>query len=128
MTDLGTELHCIVDLDEMFTLVTQRTSLIQALARRFITRRGTLVEDETYGFDLREWLGESVGNLELFRLQSGCEEECFKDERVKAATARLTFTEAASRVELELRVTDDAGPFTLVITIDAVTVEVLEAA
>ena len=47
---------------------------------------------------------------------------------MKAATARLTFTESASRVVFELRVTDDVGPFTLILTIDQVTVEVLEAA
>lgn len=129
MTDLGTDLSCVDDLDEMFSLVSGRTALIQAIARRLITRRGALGdEDPNYGLDLIEWIGESVGALELFELRRGVEDQCLQDERVLSATATLTFTEAPERVLVELRLEDDSGPFTLVVSIDEVTVEFLEAA
>jgi hypothetical protein len=128
MADLGTDLYCVDDWDEMFPLVSERTCLIQAIARRFITTRGSLVEDLDYGFDLRSWLGESVGNLEFFQLQSGVEAECYKDERIESASAKLTFTPSANRIVIELRLTDGDGPFTLVVAIDEVSVEFLEAA
>ena len=125
MADLGTSIDCLDDLDPMFGLVSGRKALAQELGRRFITPRGTYLPDPNAGFDVRAFLNESITPSEIFQIESGCENEALKDERVLEADATVTYDEAAARLTIELRITDDEGPFELVLAIDAVSVDIL---
>lgn len=120
---LGTEISCVDDLDPLFTLVSGRTALIQALARRYITTRGSLVEDEEYGYNLRDKLGESVTPGELAEIESEVVDEALKDERVARATATVRFDEPAQRIDLTIAAVDGFGPFQRVLAITDLTLE-----
>lgn len=121
---LGTSISCITDLDQNFALVSGRTALGQAVARRLITPRGRLLNDPDYGFDLRQYLNDDLGPGDPARIASGIEQEALKDERVLTASAQVTLMAGVMTVAIALQ--DAAGPFTLVLAVSAVTVSILK--
>lgn len=127
-TDINTPiLDGEVTLDPMFTLVSGRVALAQAIARRLTTAHGTLAwinDDPEYGHDVREYLGEDVGPRAEFVIASRVQAECLKDERVRAAQVTATLT--SGRLNLAVRLTDADGPFRLTLAVTGVTVELLK--
>lgn len=122
MADLGIDIHCVDDIDPNFALVSGQKVLAQALARRLITPRGTLLEDPEYGFDLRAFLNDTHS---AFRVESGIESELLKDERVDDVSATTTYDELSGRLTVEARVTSSEGPFDFILGVTDVTVELV---
>lgn len=125
MADLGLTISCLGDLDPSFAMVSGRRGLAQEIANRLISPRGSYLPDPEYGFDVRAFLNESIGIGEIFRIESGVESEALKDERVDDADATVTYIESSASLRIELRLVDGQGPFDLVISIDALTVDLL---
>ena len=123
MTDYGTDLSCVSDLDPTGAEISGRVLLGQALSRRLTTPRGRLLEDANYGFDLRQFVDDDLAPVDLAQIRSSIEAECLKDERVLAATATVTLTNNVLIVSVNLQ--DAAGPFPLVLSVTAVTTTVL---
>jgi len=125
--DYGTDLAAVPDLDPAMPAVTGRLVLVEAIARRFSTPRGGLFYDADYGLDLREYLNEGFTTTDLYALRAEVETEARKDERVVSASARLRIDHATATLTVSLELRDGAGPFSLVLAVDAVTVAVLTA-
>ncbi len=123
MADLGVDIDCLNDLDPTFALVSGRKALGQAIVRRLITPRGSLLHAPDYGFDVRAFLNESVTGREIFQIESGIEAEVLKDERLFEADATVTYDEPTARLTIHLRLTDADGPFDLVLAVSALKVE-----
>lgn len=122
MADLGDDFHCIDDVDFGLTEVSGRRALAEAVARRWLTRRGTLFYDPAYGFGLEDWLhGER--RQAVSTLSAALENEALRDERVLAATVEVRFEGETLFIRGEL--TDADGPFRLVANVSDVTVELL---
>jgi hypothetical protein len=130
MTDFGSDLGGVDDVDPTFQLVSGRTTLIQSVARRYITDRGTVAGDEENGLNLRDWLNESVTPAELATLTREVEDEALKDERVQSCSAIVVFTASRNAVTITLRLVEKVtgAAFTLTVTITDLTLEILEAA
>lgn len=127
MADLGSDVFAVTDLDPGFRLVSGRLAHAQAIARRLATPRGDLErigDDPDYGSDLRQFVGDDVGPRVVFEVASLVEREALKDERTLSATATVTF--AGGALMVALRITDAAGPFSLVLAVSDVTVSVLK--
>lgn len=130
MTDnanIGADVSCVSGLDPLFTLVTGRTALVQAIARRLQTPRGTLAwigDTADYGYDVRQHLADDLSPRLLSAIATRVEAEALADERVRAAVATVTLLAGVLRVAVTI--TDAAGPFRLTLSIDAVTVTVLQ--
>jgi hypothetical protein len=127
MTDLGTDVSCVEDLDPTFRLVTGREALAQALARRLSTKSGALAllgDDPDYGDDLRELVGEDLGARALFEIAARAEREALKDERIRSTTATATL--AGGVLVLTLALSDADGPFRLTLAVSEVSVTVLK--
>lgn len=117
----------VIDLDPAFALVSERLALVQALARRITTERGTLAwigDDPEYGEDARAFLGEDVDARQSFVVSSRVERELLRDERVRGA--RATATIASGRLTISAQVSDAAGPFRFTLAVTAVSVETLK--
>lgn len=123
MTDYGTDLSCVSDLDMTGAEVSGRLLLGQALARRLQTPRGRLLEDANYGFDLRQYINADLSPVDIAKIRAGVESECLKDERVLGATATVTLTNNVLIVTILVQ--DAAGPFSLVLSVTAVTTTIL---
>ena len=118
----------IGDVDPMGRPVTGPLAVAQAISRRLVTTRGTLFYDPEYGFNVRDFLNESIDAQALFQMQSGIEGECLKDERVEAAQAYVEFIEESSQLIIAIQLVLSSGPFELVLGVDAVTTELLMSA
>lgn len=129
MTDTGTDIRCVDDLDPTFAIVTGERAIAQALARRLTTPRGGLFYDGEYGFDLRRYANSDFDASVAFRVSAAVEAECRKDERVADATADTTYDAATEtmRVVVACLGRDGSRP-RLTLSVDDVTVTILGAA
>ncbi len=125
--DLSTFVNGKPDLDPSFEPISSPTRVLsEALARRLITRRGTIKEDPDFGTDVREWCQARMSNLRLAQLRAAVEAECLKDERVRTVTATVTFM--GGRIRIVVAGEGDPGNFTLTLLADNLTVDLLNTA
>ena len=122
-TNYGTSLSCVSDLICPGRLVTGRRAIGEAIARRLQTPRGGLLDDPDYGYDLRGLVNGDVDTSFLSQIGYFVSIEAEKDERVGSASASVTFLNGA--LSVRMMVTTAEGPFTLVLSVNDVTVEVL---
>lgn len=122
--DLSTFVNGVPDLDPSFEPIASPTRVLsEALARRLITRRGSIIEDPDFGTDVREWCQARMSNLRLAQLKAAVEAECLKDERVRTVTVTVTFQ--GGKIRIVVAGEGDPGKFTLTLVADNVTVELL---
>jgi phage baseplate assembly protein W len=124
---LGTDISSLPDLDPHFVLVSGIANLGQAIARRLETPRGGLFYDPSYGTDIRDYLNASLSSNDLPRIASDVQAEALKDPRVRTASASVTFNSSSFCLSITLRCQTVAGPFTLVLSVSQVTVDLLNA-
>ncbi|TFU25646.1 hypothetical protein [Thermus tengchongensis] len=122
MTDFGT------DITEELTWhrVSGLENLARAIARRYITPRGALWYAPNYGLDLRVYLHEAVTPERLEELRILVEQECEKDPRVLFARAEVN-VEPGHRLQVRIVAETDDTPVELVVSVDRLNVEVLNA-
>ena len=125
MLELGTDIATpdAADLDPYFAPVSGWRGLGQALARRLVTPRGSLLDDPSYGYDLRSRLNDSLTPADLAALGAIVTRELEADERVETATPTVAFAAGALRVAA--RITTASGTFRLVLAVGDVTAEIL---
>lgn len=123
MADLGTDLSCVTDLTLDMAQVTGRVALAQAIARRWQTPRGGLIDDPNYGYPLSDLLNDDVSSGDLAKAQAGAAAEALKDERVLACKVSLVLN--AGVLVVTASITDAAGPFTLVASVTEITTTIL---
>jgi hypothetical protein len=125
-TDYGTDLSSEGnDLEAFGRMVSGRTALAQALARRFDTERGTLQGDPLYGYRLANFLRGPFDARTRLALVAGAAAECEKDERVLAASCEASFEASTKTMRLAISAETSEGPFALVLNVSAVSVEIL---
>lgn len=114
-------------LDPNLSLVSGYACLAQSLWRRLMTPQGTFAWDPEYGPDLRQLVNETIGPGTLGAWQRAVEAQCELDERVTSASCVIT-----QRSQISLRVSiflvTANGPFTLVLGVEDVTVQILSIA
>lgn len=111
------------DADENFSEVSGRDLLAEALLRRLVTTRGTLLGCPDYGTDVRDWINDDLDNARVAQLSAAISAELSKDERVRTATATSTF--ANDVLTSTITIVDAAGPFKLTVAIDQVSLKLL---
>jgi len=125
--DLGTDLSTPdgMDLDPLGGVVSGRRAVGQAIARRLVTPRGGLLDDESYGYDLRQLVGEALRPGDLATVEAEIADQCRMDERVDDVAVAVTLAATgALRVELTIA-TETLGPLRLVLAVSAVSAEIL---
>lgn len=122
---LGVDISSLPDLDGGFALAGGYRALGQALARRLETERGSLFYDLDYGTDVRDRLNDSVNPAELAALQGDIDTECEKEERVLSASATVNFDASTGKASIPIQITTAQGPFALILSADALTVQLL---
>lgn len=131
--DFGTDVDVSTDLPLRRQLVSGKANLGRALVRRLMTPRGALAivgEDPNYGLDVRQLLNEQMTPTAKATWQSKIARECEKDERVLGCVASIQFNAGASTATITLTIAtaDTSAPFSLVVAVSALTVQLLEAA
>jgi hypothetical protein len=129
MTDFGRDVMCS-DVLRTGRYATGLPLVAQNAYHRLSTARGTLRggdEEADYGIDLVDLLGSNVTKEAIAGMVSA---ELRKDERILAATATITEMIANTRKSwiVDIDITTGAGPFSLRLSVDEVTVELLGVA
>lgn len=94
----GGDLDCIIDCTEDYAELDGDTprGIAQAIARRYCTPRGGLLDDPDYGCDVRGMLNHATTQASLRSLQTRMKNEAAKDERVERADIVVTYDSATS--------------------------------
>ena len=114
ITDFGTDLTHLPDVTGQ--LVSGGENLIQALARRIQTPKGSLFYDPSYGSTLYDWLGEGIEDGGL-ALAVSLEVDIEEDPRVRSCTVNVTNLHLRG-IELSAHVDTNSGPLELIIAGD----------
>ncbi len=114
----GTDLSCVTDLTPALDEVDpQSTRAIgESLVRRLISPRGSVVDDQAYGYDLRGLCNRGVTNEQLLRVASLARAECLKDDRVIEARVTLVYAAQTKQLRVEIIVTPQASDATFTLT------------
>jgi hypothetical protein len=130
-TDYGTDLAVDEDgdLDVNFGTISGRQVVAEDIRRRFSSPRRSVFYAEGEGIDLRDLLNESFTAQSKLALEVAIAAEARKDERVVRVRARIDFNAATKTMKVTLAMDlSDGSSFRLVLAVDQLTVEILEAA
>jgi len=122
--DFGSCWSCVTDVVMPSTMATGFRCVAEAVARRWQTPRGGLVDDPNYGFDLTDLVGEDLDVRTLSRYADSAAAEATKDERVQRASVQLSLVGGLLMVVGAIETA--AGPFRLVVAVSQVSVTLLE--
>lgn len=117
----GYDFSGVDDIDFNLSLVSGRRALAESILRRLSTRRGTLLDDPSYGDDMRLLIGKPVDESEI---EQRVLAQAFADERVRDAQAVVSLL--GEDISIQLTIFDREGPFQFVVAISRVTVDLLE--
>lgn len=124
MPDFGISLSCVSDFTPDFAVVTGRRLLAEAAVRRITTPRGQLIDDPNYGIDVRDFVLDGLTPIQMRRIPGLIDAELQKDARINASTTTI---QSFANGVMVLGVTLDPGdgPFSLVISVTQLTVDLL---
>lgn len=125
--DFGTTISCTFDLAPVGILISGLQVLSEALIRRLLTPPGRLLDDPDYGYDLFGELGDNMGPAQLAQVASSIDLEFVKDQRVRSSSSTASFNAATRALTTTSTITTAAGPFSLVLTLNASAVPPLVA-
>lgn len=103
------------------------TAFVQAIARRYLTPRGGLFYDQSYGFDIRTLVGD---NIEPSLAEAMIATEALGDERVADCQASVTASGPLNGQTWQIKIVVTAktgATYALTLAVSAVTVELLKA-
>jgi hypothetical protein len=124
-SELGSDWAALDDLDPYGQIVAGKACVAQGLVHRFSTPRGGLFYDLSYGKDLRAYLEESLTPERLAAIPGEVSDEAKKDERVQSATTTVSYNDKTEKLTITLVIITAEGPFTLVLEVSKLTVELL---
>ena len=124
--DYGIDVDGVDDIDANTTMQTNtRLVLAQSLARALQMPRGALWYAPDEGYDIRSIIADTGPDPSAH--EQAIEAQCLKDERVKNAVCEVNEV-TSGEWEVSVAITPVTGEtFQLVLSVTAVTVEVLEA-
>jgi hypothetical protein len=126
MIDYGTDFSVTTDFTgPNFPISIGRQLLAEACVRRLITPLGSLIDHSGYGYDIRDELNDDLGPADLARISILVNTQLMRDARIINCR---TITNLTSNGELNVNITitDGAGPFPLVLNVSAVTVQIVD--
>ena len=130
MADLGIDGDTYSgDLDDRLSLSSGRRLLIADLVARLSETPGGLYYDRdgSYGAGLLDELNEGfVSSADIYRIQQRVVRQCLLDERVETADCTCSFVASTKKLHARITIDDGDGEFDLVLSVDAVTVEILK--
>lgn len=127
----GTDLSCTTDFAFDFSEVDaqSRQAIVEQLVRMYITARGTLIDDPSWGLDVRLYLNHAMTPRDIVDLQNAMAAQAKRDDRINDATVTCTYTEATKRMRATViidPVDPSLGPFEAILSVTSADV-VLDA-
>jgi hypothetical protein len=128
--DFGTDISTFVDgdLDPFFRLISGKRVVGEAIVRRWTTPQGGLFFDENFGRDVRDLLGQATSPQTLFALRTALVAQAEEDERVLHASVDVSLNTQTRKLFIRGEIATADGPFTLVVAVTDLSIELLAPA
>jgi hypothetical protein len=115
-------------LDRNMRTVTGPRAVLESIARRWLTPRGSLITNPNIGEDVRAWIGSGIapdGND--YAKKQALITEALRDDRVDDIDLDFSFDRATETLTISatVRLAGFDQPFDLVLIVDAVTATIL---
>lgn len=124
-TNYGTD----VRIGKVVTKVTGLQCLMDDCVRRLSTPTGKLFWDTEYGYDVRALVNSEIDLNTITATEKIIENQMELDERVDKATCSIIFNESTSSMYLYISITPVIDKtFTLIVSVDKLTVALLDSA
>lgn len=120
--DLGTD----IKIGKVLTFESGYQNLVTQLIRRLSTRRGALFYDPNYGDDIRLFMNRPITQTTLNQIAFTVKSQCELDPRVKDADVEVSYTQATISFSIKISITTFQGPFTFVLSVTALDVNLLK--
>jgi len=126
--DFGTDISTFKDgdLDPYFELIAGPRVVAEAVLRRWTTPTGALFYDPSFGIDVRGLLSAGTSSQSLFALRAALVAQAEEDDRVLSADVEVELNAPARTLLIRAQIRTAEGPFAMVVSIDHVSVELLE--
>lgn len=115
----GSDVSCVTDFAADGRSATGNLVVGEAIARRWSTPRGRLIDDPNYGFDLTGYVFDDMGAQDIAALRAGAQAEAAKDERVVSVTVNADLDAHTGVLTITAFITTSLGPFQLVVAVSA---------
>lgn len=127
MTDYGLDINTPggLDLDPAFASIAGPEAVLQVAVRGLSTAPGSLPDAPEWGYNLRAHVNDH--EVSPRSIEAAVVAQVLRDERVRRATATVTFDAASGTLSVTLLLVLAEGTFRLVLAVSAVSVEVLAA-
>lgn len=131
-SELGVDINCLTDIDPNLTLASGWRNLANALGRRLLTDNGFLFDTTgdaqaaDYGEDIRKKLNAGFTSDDARLLEGRIQQQMLQDERVAAADVDVVFVFSTSSLTITIDIETKEGPFTLIMNVSQLTVEILD--
>ena len=113
------------DLSSPASMVSGFQAVAEAILRRWTTGPGELIDDPTYGSNVQDLLGDDLSPADIVEAQRAAAAQAQADERVQSATVQLSLNSASQVLTVTALIVTGQGPFRLVASISAVSVQLL---
>lgn len=109
-----------------FSYIDGRPNLIRAIVRRLRTPVRGLFYDPSYGLDARTFVNEGLTEDKINEIQFQVKAQCELDERIKKASVVVEFIPSSFSLKLSIELyPEQDNPFTLILSVNSLTVEIL---
>lgn len=127
--NFGFDLSCLFDFTNSFGTVSGVQLLSEALVRRISSPSGSLFYDPNYGFDVTQMVQDDLSPADVAAVGQRMDHEFQKDQRVQSSYTTATFlpVDGIPTLTTTTTINRGSGPFTLVLSINNVTVQILQA-
>ena len=125
--DFGFSIDGTTDTAKSWGIVGGIKNMGNAIVRRLTTDEGSLFYDLGYGYDTRNLLGAPLTDSVRRSAAKKIEDQCIQDERIDGAVASVQ-PSGTQEIKISLLLTlSDATSFTLVLSVNSLTVILLTA-
>ena len=117
----------LLDGDPSLRTVTGRALLVQSLLCRQTTGRGSVIDCPNDCINLCDYVQAGMTSAAILQLFGTLQTELLKDQRVTSAIVTGSYNPQTSVLTINEAIQSSYGPFTLVLGVSSVTVQLLNA-
>jgi len=126
--DYGVDVSTFLDgdLDPYFRPLTGARVVAEAVVRRWTTPSGGLFFEPGFGVDVRELASQAMTPQALFTLGAQLAAQAEEDDRVQSALVEVSFNHSTRKLLVRADLRTATGPFSLVVSVDRLSLDILE--
>lgn len=114
-------------LDRNMRLISGPRVVLEGIARRWLTPRGSLITNQNVGINIRDWIGSDTSSDGDYAKKHALVTEAQRDDRVDEIDVDFSYDRSTETLTISasVKLADAATVFEMVLTVDAVSASLL---